>query len=76
MGGTDQEKMSTDELLRVQGLFFSIAHLSSLLKAYLIKNLLVSFTGNCSTNNGFSCIIRSPVRGSKPCCTKANKALI
>lgn len=75
MAGTGQEKMSMAELLRVQALFSIIANLS-LLKAHLIKNLLVSFTGKCSTNSGFRCIIRSPVRGSIPCSTKVNKALI
>lgn len=76
MALTDQEKTSTAELLGVQGLFFIIANLLSLLKAHLMKNLLVSFTGNCSTNSGFRCAIKTPVRGSTPCSTKVNKALI
>lgn len=77
MVGTDQEKMSTEKswAFKSSGPVFH-QHNLSLLKAHLIKNLLVSFTGNCSANSGFRCIIKSPVRGSAPCSTKVNKALI
>lgn len=67
MAVTDQEKMSTAELWTVWCLSFHHCiprQTSSHFKAHLIKNLLVSFIGNYNTNTGFSCTIKTPVRGS------------